>query len=708
MAETNIKVLKIEVDTGTGAIKVNGVTKSIKEATAATKEFTASAGKMKKSTIDLGSSAGLAGATVNELGRTISDMPFGITAITNNISQLGSLFAVLVSKTGSVNNAFKSLMFTLKQSPALVALLAFQALVAIIEVFAQKARKTEKAVKGLGQAVGESATELKIARDILNDSTASFARKESILEQVNKKYKDLNLSLDESGRATRESTYALDGQISSLEKLAKSQAIVIQLQKIYGEMALSNAQTGTEASDILDKTYATILTLGNELQLIYSVGVLGDRDGGYYTRKIEELGEITRQKQLEQQRKTADALIKQLDSLYSPEKAGSGATKKLSDLNLLIIKAEMAFIKSIVEVTEEAQIKKEKRLKLFALLELSILKDAAIEKAKEEGRNGAELLAIQGIYEKKRLTLINNSNDKIMTIMRSFNDELKSEVMKMSDFTSEEQKDLNVLNKIFGTDVQTVENQLKEQAGKVTKGLAAYQKNREDTAKRGDEAVAELREKDTLAAIYAAQDLSNAVFGVMDASFNREMDLEQDKTNKINNELKERLANENLSANGRKKIQAEIAANDEALRKKQEVIEKKKFKLNKVASIANATINTYLAASAALNDPALSTFQRIASMVAIIGSGLAQVAMIAKQKFVSSQSGLSGRGGSGSGGGSGIQAPDFNIVGASPSNQLAGAVKGQFQQPVKAYVVSKDVSTAQEMDRNIIGSASLG
>ena len=96
-------------------------------------------------------------------------------------------------------------------------------------------------------------------------------------------------------------------------------------------------------------------------------------------------------------------------------------------------------------------------------------------------------------------------------------------------------------------------------------------------------------------------------------------------------------------------------------------------------------------------------------MIAIIGAGLAQVAVIAKQKFVSSQSGLSGTGAGGSGaGGGGVQAPDFNIVGASPSNQLAAAVRGQFQQPVKAYVVSKDVSTAQEMDRNIIGSASLG
>ena len=708
MAETNIKILKIEVDTGTGVIKVNGVTKSIKEATAATKEFIDSSAKMSKATKDLGSSAGLAGATVSELGRTISDMPYGITAITNNISQLGSLFAILVNKTGSLNNAIKSLFTTLKASPALVVLLAFQAVVAIIDVISQNAKKAGKAVKGLSQAVGESATELKIARKILNDSSASLERKESILSQVNEKYKDLNLSLNETGVATKESTSALDEQILSLERLAKSQAIVIEVQKIYGEMALLNTKTGKEASDNFDYLAAQALNLGNTVQLITTLGIFGDR-GQYYEKKIEELGEKTRQKLLGQQQKTANALIAQLDTLFPPKDPKGLSSRALEDFNLLLIKSQIGYLASIDTNNEEYQIRLLNQTTDLKLKELDILKAAAVKKAIAEGRSNDELLILSTIYENKRQTILLDSNSKLMDIMKSFNKELKLEVMKMSDFTSEEQKDLNILNKIFGTDVKTAENQLKDYSNKIINGLAAYQKNREDTEKRGNEAVAKLKEENTLAAIYAAQDLSNAVFGVMDASFQREMDIEQDKTNKINNELKERLANENLSANGRKKIQAEIAANDEALRKKQEEIEKKKFKLNKVASIANATINTYLAASAALKDPALSTFQRIASMVAIIGSGLAQVAMIAKQKFVSSQSGLSGAGGrGGAGGAGGIQAPDFNIVGQSPSNQLAAAVQGQFQQPIKAYVVSKDVTTAQAMDRNIIGTASLG
>jgi len=53
-------------------------------------------------------------------------------------------------------------------------------------------------------------------------------------------------------------------------------------------------------------------------------------------------------------------------------------------------------------------------------------------------------------------------------------------------------------------------------------------------------------------------------------------------------------------------------------------------------------------------------------------------------------------------------APSFNVVGASPTNQLAQTIGNKEQQPIKAYVVSADVSTAQSLDRNIISSATLG
>jgi uncharacterized protein with FMN-binding domain len=41
------------------------------------------------------------------------------------------------------------------------------------------------------------------------------------------------------------------------------------------------------------------------------------------------------------------------------------------------------------------------------------------------------------------------------------------------------------------------------------------------------------------------------------------------------------------------------------------------------------------------------------------------------------------------------------------TNQLADAIGGQSQQPIKAFVVSNDVTSAQSMDRNIVSGASI-
>ncbi|WP_288955059.1 hypothetical protein [uncultured Polaribacter sp.] len=68
---------------------------------------------------------------------------------------------------------------------------------------------------------------------------------------------------------------------------------------------------------------------------------------------------------------------------------------------------------------------------------------------------------------------------------------------------------------------------------------------------------------------------------------------------------------------------------------------------------------------------------------------------------------VGGLGGAGGGASTQPQAPSFNIVGATETSQLAGAIGGQTQQPVQAYVVSNDVTTAQSLENNIVEGATL-
>ena len=87
----------------------------------------------------------------------------------------------------------------------------------------------------------------------------------------------------------------------------------------------------------------------------------------------------------------------------------------------------------------------------------------------------------------------------------------------------------------------------------------------------------------------------------------------------------------------------------------------------------------------------------------------ASIASILAQSITSIKGagGLGGASGAGGGGGGGAAQPAFNVVGTSGVNQIAEQLS-QEQEPVQAFVVGSNVTTQQEMDRNIVTTASLG
>jgi hypothetical protein len=139
---------------------------------------------------------------------------------------------------------------------------------------------------------------------------------------------------------------------------------------------------------------------------------------------------------------------------------------------------------------------------------------------------------------------------------------------------------------------------------------------------------------------------------------------------------------------------------NDAFGAKDEAQAKKQFQRNKAFSIAQALINTYQAVTGALtaggNPIKLATGAQFVEAGIALTSGLASVIKIAKTEFGASPSGGGGGGGGGGGSDGGSVMPTFNIVG---NNAFSQASQLQ-QQPVKAYVVSKEVTSQQELDRN--------
>jgi hypothetical protein len=124
----------------------------------------------------------------------------------------------------------------------------------------------------------------------------------------------------------------------------------------------------------------------------------------------------------------------------------------------------------------------------------------------------------------------------------------------------------------------------------------------------------------------------------------------------------------------------------------------------KIAAVAAASISTYTAIAGQL-----AAF----SGVPVPGYAIAQAILTGATGLLQVKKILSVKTPKGGGGGSlpnidaGAKAPtpQFNVIGNSGVNQIASTLGAQ--QPVQAYVVANNVTTAQSLDRNIINNASL-
>lgn len=143
---------------------------------------------------------------------------------------------------------------------------------------------------------------------------------------------------------------------------------------------------------------------------------------------------------------------------------------------------------------------------------------------------------------------------------------------------------------------------------------------------------------------------------------------------------------------------------------KSEAGQKRAFQINKVAGIASATIDTITgvqkayASQIVVGDPTSIIRGQIAGVIAGV-SGAARVAAIARTKFgggtvtpPSTPEMPTPQGG-------GSQPAQFNVIGNTGINQLSDSLGNA--EPMKAYVVSGDVTSQQSLDRNKNETASL-
>jgi hypothetical protein len=601
---------------------------------------------------DGASAAGIAGAAAAELGRTISDIPFGLTAITNNVSQLGSMFSLLVVKTGSAKEALKSLLAVFRGPAGF--LIVFQIAVAAVELFAQKQNKAKREAE---------------------DFSNALILQKTVLDSIRNSFMDGNKDIDERIRLLQ--SLALTDK--NLQNILKDSTLTDEEKIKKGEEYVDNIKSVEQAEKDLMEARKAI-----------------EKDG-------RSLDELTAQRA----EKEAEVL-----ALKTMAQTSTDAYTILgAKLEIAIRENQIANIDSLIQ--------KYKFIDQQLIASANLRENYSVEKPEKE-----EKRAIDGTIQaiKDKIAKLEEQRDTTGTTLlqiRKYNEEIALLKKQLEDLEN-------------GGVIQKVTNSLGQQGAVLGKALVdgpqltEAQKMAKDALKKVGEAGVEgfqesiesqgernffldtfgISEEKLQAGIELARTALNTLGDIFSAQAEREIAVETNRTNQLNDQLKQRLANEKLSADERDKINQEIARNQAQLVAKENEINKKRFEQEKALNISLAIVNTFAAATAVLAQTKGDVFLRVAGMIATIGAGLAQVAIIAKQQFTAKampSPNLSGLGGEGGGGAE----PQFNVIGATGQNQLAAAIAATQQQPVKAYVVSNDVTTAQSLDRNIVAEASL-
>ena len=135
-------------------------------------------------------------------------------------------------------------------------------------------------------------------------------------------------------------------------------------------------------------------------------------------------------------------------------------------------------------------------------------------------------------------------------------------------------------------------------------------------------------------------------------------------------------------------------------------------KIAKGVAIAQATISgvegTINAFKTASASPITTVFPAYPFVQAGLAAGFAAVNIASIKSTDPSKGGGGGGVKAPSGGGSAAPTPpSFNVVGASETSALGDAVASQTNEPVQAYVVSNDVTTAQSLENNIVEGATI-
>jgi hypothetical protein len=695
--------------------------------------------RMYQKQIDMSTGAtGSASSAAMELGRVVSDMPYGIRGVANNLSQFASQMAYATKSTGSLKLAVKDLFQAL--SGPLGILLVIQAVIAAFDKWSVAKKEAKEASEKLNKALKEEVATLQGFDAVLKNVNSTIEDRNNAIISASIKSKDFkealkgtNGSLSEQERAIRDVINAKKDQITLDEKLIKLNKLNEQLKdevrgldELKEKLSELKAQRKEELKGVgADRARAIILSYEKEISYLDDTIVkLEDRKG--LMKEITDLYVIPRE------------VIKGSVEWYKKEISLAEQKRDQISKDNIVYKEQEEIVKNLkkeLEAITGVDGGKTKLLEFEPFDETAERYEDELSKLNEktellDAKSEVEKLEIKKKYHLARLEAQHTEHtEKYEQTASEYRAELElffNQQIALGEMT---QEDADKRLAIFDSNTKTQIRKSEESFGVLMDITKSYYNNRITEAnfanqkligdgkthaqKEQEDLIKHLKSKAELYASYSdkVKDVLSGIGDFISAEFERELIVEENRNNEANKILNDRLLNENLSKDQRADIQNQIAQNDEKLRVKQEQIARKQFNVEKAFKIAMAIADTASSASKAyasqLSIPTPDALVRAAAAAKVATAfGLAQVAMIARTKFKTAAPSTPANASLGSSGGTTERAdPSFNIVGRSGDNLLINAIQAQFDKPLKAYVVSRDVTNQQQLDGMIVSQA---
>jgi len=679
---------------------------SAKEVDKALTQQAAAANATAKATDGMRATSGLNNAIIMESSRLASDASFGFTAIANNLSQLVNLVQLNVKATGSFASAISGL-FTAQAA----FLIGIQLLITygsdLYNVFKDLAgggNLLKETFKNAGSEVQGTAGKFETYIRTLQDSNKSQEEQKKAIQALNKEFPeyikqldDAEVSLSDVANNTAQAAEQNDIYRESLVALAMARAAQNKIDELVSEQLQNEIDAKNELKDVSNLTIEQAEKLSKSLDET----IEKRKEETISIRKktiirAEEVrgDDIAVKRIIENRDKENKKLDEQIDSLIEYTQIQIDSAKKGSGARNRIFKAaDLDFEKETQKSRErllKGFIKDEKRqikIKFDGIRERARLKRTEFEQ--DQQRRLDEFLAIE------------EDENKRLDAQKRFDNEVAKSKKSLTKY----------INQLNAEELVATGNLKIEQAQKVIDADRELQYKLEENRQRA-----------------ADQEILNE--GIKAGNL---FNLKNEQLEKERQRLELALESENLTFQERMNLQKQLTdveqqqtdariqiAELEAKSKMQLLdvtanalgafskLAGKETAAGKALAVASTLMSTYTAGQKAYesqflpiptsNSPIRGTIAKIAAYA----SGFASVKEILKVKTPA------GAGGGAGGGARTIQAPDFNVVGASETSQLAETVAGQQSKPVKAFVVGKDISTQQELDRNITNTASFG